>query len=82
MPRLKIKDEIRYRKGSTNEGLNCKHCQNFNPLLGTEVNSRCVIVGGLEKESRRYNVRADYTCDRQKMSEAYERQIEELRKGL
>ena len=78
MPRLKIKDEIRYRKGSTNESVNCKHCQNFNPLLGSEVNSRCVLIGGLLKESRRYNVRADHTCDRQQKSEAYKRHIEEI----
>jgi hypothetical protein len=29
MPRLKIKDEIRYRKGHTNESQNCRYCVNF-----------------------------------------------------
>ena len=28
-PRLKIKDELHYRKGHTNEGRNCRHCVNF-----------------------------------------------------
>jgi hypothetical protein len=66
--RLKKKDELRYRKGSTNETQNCEHCASFvkyNVLCDGEkvldLGPRCKILG-LE-QSVRYRVRADYTCD-------------------
>lgn len=74
MPRLKIKDEIRYRKGSTNEGVNCKACEHFRmsvPASGdTPENSfRCIVIG-LQPGSR-YRIRPDFTCERQTMSSSY-----------
>lgn len=66
LPRLKAKDRLRYRKGSTNESKNCRHCKNFVDFkeLNEEVAplyGRCKIMG--VKESVRYRVRKDYTCD-------------------
>jgi len=73
MPKLKIKEDLHYRPGSTNEAKNCRFCKHFEPdypiygigsgheLLRRE--SRCRLMG--LKESRRYNVRMDYTCDAQ-----------------
>jgi hypothetical protein len=68
LPRLKIKDEIRYRKGSTNESQNCRYCLNFinlDPSSPVQFNARgmCRIIG--ERDLVRYRVRGDYTCDRQ-----------------
>jgi hypothetical protein len=84
MPRLKIKDEIRYRKGSTNDSKNCKACGNFKKdfyefhrpvgLILTE--SRCALIG--MREGRRYRVREDYTCDRQQMSEHWRQEIDQF----
>jgi hypothetical protein len=68
MPRLKIKDEIRYRKGSTNEAVNCRYCVNFtngdsgNPVQ-FNVKGFCRLIG--KRDLVRYRVRGDYTCDRQ-----------------
>lgn len=70
--RLKKKDELRYRKGSTCETMNCLFCRHF--VRDFPVRScgdgrvidhqpRCRIMG-LE-HSRRYRVRPDYTCDAQ-----------------
>jgi hypothetical protein len=83
MPRLKMKEDLRYRKGHTNDSQNCKTCENFKahfPVFGIGVDgtpirieSRCALIG-LE-QSRHYNVRADYTCDRQHISDAYEREV-------
>lgn len=76
-PRLKIKDEIRYRKGSTNESQNCKYCKKFREAWYRFVNNpngpdiaedRCELIG--LKEGARYRVRKDHTCDRQKMDES------------
>ena len=84
LPRLKMKEDLRYRKGHTNDSQNCKVCENFKvhfPIFriggdGTPIwlESGCALIG-LE-QSRRYSVRADHTCDRQQMSEAYKRKIE------
>ena len=75
LPRLKKKDELRYRKGSTNESQNCRYCQHIIDLDVTDddgivvaTGKRCKIMG--VKESRRYRVRADYTCDAQAFDEA------------
>jgi hypothetical protein len=71
LPRLKIKDDLHYRKGSTNESMNCRYCVNFikdvvvkgigGIALRTE--GRCRIMG--MKESIRYRINRDYTCDKQ-----------------
>ena len=70
LPRLKIKDEIRYRKGSTNETRNCKWCASFirnftlhNGEVTVDFGSRCKMIG--PGRSVRYRVREDHTCDRQ-----------------
>lgn len=89
MPRLEKKVAFRYRKGHTNESENCKACAYFVPdfqvvgcdgktLLGIEP--RCRIFG-LEN-SRRYRVRADYTCDRQFISQAWLDKIQAMRDGI
>lgn len=74
MAKLKKKDELRYRKGSTNESVNCRYCAHFQleyPILsnGTllRVESRCQVFG--IKESIRYRVRKDYTCNAQVLDE-------------
>jgi hypothetical protein len=78
MSRLKLKDELRYRKGSTNESVNCRYCTKFRadyPIYGIggngtplRIESRCEIMGA--RESVRYRVRADHTCDRHEFDEA------------
>lgn len=73
LPRLKIKDEIHYRKGSTDESQNCRNCKSY--LSNYEYGPRCAIIG-IAESVRRYRVRPDYRCDRQVMSEAYRRRVE------
>lgn len=73
LPRLKEKDRLRYRKGSTNESENCQYCVNFVDFkeYREEVASlygRCKLMG--IKESVRYRARKDYTCDLQALDEA------------
>jgi hypothetical protein len=69
LPRLKIKDEIKYRKGSTNESTNCRYCRfftaltDYNPVTYAPIAGVCEIIG--KKDSNRYRVREDYRCDRQ-----------------
>ena len=73
--RLKIKDELHYRKGSTNESRNCRYCVHFVPDYPVEaigggtlgVEARCRVIG--LQNSRRYRVRGDYTCGRQQFDE-------------
>lgn len=62
--RLEKKDELRYRKGSTNESRNCKWCRYF---LRDEKQTdqltigRCKIMGlALD---RKYRIREDFTCN-------------------
>jgi hypothetical protein len=64
MPRLKKKDEYRYRKGSTNESSNCRYCTSFQPdfdVPGKGKEPRCNLMG--LNESIRYRVRPDHTCN-------------------
>jgi hypothetical protein len=71
LPRLKKKVELHYRKGSTDDGLNCRYCTSYVPdfqVTGIggvklDVEPRCKIIG-LEN-SRRYRVRPDQTCNAQ-----------------
>lgn len=72
MPRLKIKDEIRYRKGSTNEARNCVYCKNFtlaDPAtpVPSSAYGTCGLIG--RRETVRYRVRGDYCCDRQEFTD-------------
>jgi hypothetical protein len=81
MPRLKIKDELHYRKGSANESENCLHCEQYisekgNPLVSEP---RCRLIG--VQLTARYRVRPDFKCDKQKMSFAYQMELERLRNG-
>ena len=89
LPRLKLKDQYRYRKGSTNEAENCKNCENFvkdfdvkgiggGGSIGWEC--RCKLFG--LKGSRRYRIHEDYRCDMQVMSAAYKKQMEAYEKTL
>ena len=64
MLRLKKKDELHYRKGSTNESQNCRYCKNF-----IAESERCFIFGAVQ-ESIRYRVRPDFTCDAQHLDES------------
>jgi len=70
MPRLKIKTELNYRKGSTNESENCRYCVNFIKdftIPGKpQAESRCWIIGA--EPGIRYRVRDDYRCDAQKFN--------------
>lgn len=83
MPRLKIKDEIRYRKGSTNTAQNCEWCKHFKlpvpnfpaPVHGRSIMSlptvavgTCGLIGHIN--TVRYRVRSDYYCDLQEYDEA------------
>jgi hypothetical protein len=74
LPRLKIKEELRYRKGSTNESANCRYCEHFKrdfltihraDMVVTE--HRCAVIG--VREGARYRIRQDHTCDRQRFDE-------------
>ena len=82
MPRLKEKDLYRYRKGSTAEHMNCRHCQHFTTItIHPDIREgRCQLLG--VKESRRYRVREDYTCDRHVVSDAYKTKVNEWMKGV
>jgi hypothetical protein len=69
LPRLKKKDELRYRKGSTNKSFNCVTCLHFvkyeepprSPEVVLSLYGLCKLFG--VKESIRYRVRKDYMCD-------------------
>lgn len=73
MARLKKKNELHYRNGSTNEAMNCRFCVNFVKRyeatgIGGEVlrtEGRCRLMG-VDHSSIRYRVRPDYRCDAQK----------------
>jgi len=82
-PRLKIKDELHYRKGSTNEGRNCRHCENFTEdtlydgsagigKYSMRWPERCkLIVAHFGAGCGiRYRVLSNMTCDAQKFNEA------------
>lgn len=65
LPRLKIKTELNYRKGSTNESENCRYCIHFIPEFTIpgdppKTESRCWIIGA--EPGIRYRVRGDYKC--------------------
>lgn len=72
LPRLKKKDELRYRKGSTNESQNCRFCASFISDVAVtgiggvffRAEGRCKIMG--VGNSIRYRIRPDHTCDAQK----------------
>jgi hypothetical protein len=72
-PRLKIKDEMRYRKGHTNESQNCRYCLHFTATpaekypYATVVPGACKVIGA--HISSRYRVCGDHTCDRQEYDE-------------
>lgn len=80
MPRLKIKDDIRYRKGSTNDANNCECCLNFTNMdpecaVPSRAYGSCRLI--IEhcpvcvRFNRRTRVRSDYTCDRQEYDGRY-----------
>lgn len=88
LPRLKDKDIYRYRKGSTMEHLNCHDCEHLvrtyeiKDMHGTflRFELRCRKLG--LKESIRYRVREDHTCDRQETSKAYLAMVEKWKLGF
>ena len=59
VPYLKKKKELHYRRGHTNESMNCRYCVDYVQSVG-----RCQIIG--VKGGRSFDVRPDYTCDAQK----------------
>ena len=65
LPRIKEKNQFRYRKGSTNENINCQYCVNRRdfPVAMGEKELRCQIMG--VRASARYRIRPDFTCDAQ-----------------
>lgn len=78
LPRLKIKDELRYRKGSTCETRHCRYCSNFMPdtlhdgvpgigKYSMRWPGRCKLMVGYLVSSAgiRYRVLSDHTCDAQ-----------------
>lgn len=69
-PRLKIKTELNYRKGSTNESGNCRYCIHFVPYpeksSPVRREGRCKIMGVIE--NIRYRIWSDYRCDAQQFS--------------
>lgn len=80
MPKLKIKKELNYRQGSTNESLNCRYCIHFVPVLQSRqpgkmkhrgylphYEGRCDLMG--LDEGIRYRIWSDYRCDAQKFDE-------------
>lgn len=68
--RLKKKDELQYRKGSTNECRNCGFCMHFVDKYEVKgiggavlrVEGRCKIMG-VDHGSIRYRIRPDHTCN-------------------
>ena len=74
-PKLKIKEELHYRKGSTCESMNCRYCEHFVknfPVYGIgktgkelRIEGRCKIIG--LKEGVRYRVREDCRCDKHRL---------------
>lgn len=88
IPRLKIKNELGYRKAGKNETRNCRRCFYFVPDFivrscgsGGEpirTEGRCRIIG--LKHSLRYRVLPHYTCIKQTTHEEYARfKIEAIR---
>lgn len=80
---MQFKVENNYRKGSTNEAINCRECEHFvrgDKVAGLAVatlrpgEGRCVLMR-LEV-SIRYKARADHTCDAQVMSEAHKEKMQ------
>jgi hypothetical protein len=67
MPRLPKKIFYRYRKGSTDESENCKHCVNIT-MIPESFTPRCWIMG--LKPSIRYRIREDHRCDVQVLDRA------------
>lgn len=71
--KLKKKEVLRYRKGSTSENLNCRYCVNY--LADQEITGiggvhlrtedRCKIMG--LGTSIKYRVQPDHRCDAQKL---------------
>jgi hypothetical protein len=75
MPRLKKKEDLHYRAGSTNESVNCRYCKHFvaNHIIvesadRQRVENRCRIIG--LNGSVRYRARPDYRCDSQQLDES------------
>lgn len=65
LPRLRMKDNFRYRKGSTCQTANCQYCAYRTTIAipGKGVEPRCKIFG--VRESVRYRIRDDFRCDHQ-----------------
>ncbi len=88
VPRLKIKVDLKYRKGSTSEHLNCGYCEQFvkeHPVrhLGGEIaghEPRCKVIG--LGNSRRYRIRADHRCDAHQVAEWWNKKCAEYVNSL
>lgn len=82
-PRLKIKDELRYRRGPTNESLTCRFCSNFMEDIINDGSRGigkysmrwpgvCKLMVGYFSRGggNRTLIFSDHTCDAQKFDEA------------
>jgi len=67
LPRLKKKDELKYRKGHRDEGLNCEYCINYIKIID-KPEGRCKIMG--MNSSRRYRVLPSNTCNAQERDDS------------
>ncbi|OPY16257.1 MAG: hypothetical protein A4E69_00277 [Syntrophus sp. PtaB.Bin138] len=76
LPKLKIKTELNYRKGSTCTSRNCEFCIHFierypiysacNRNIPRQFESRCRILG--VHPEKRYCIKKDYRCDSQQFN--------------
>lgn len=70
--RLKIKDDLNYRKGGT--GAHCSQCNNYTVVEifsnGTDHSRepRCMLMGIWER-SKQYRINPNFICDRYDNSE-------------
>ena len=68
MPRMKFKETMKYRMGSTNESMNCRYCKFFKSLepgsfLPGMAKGTCDQIPSYWRSQ--YRARADHRCDKQ-----------------
>ena len=77
--RLKLKDVLHYRRGSTIETMNCEWCQfcvkEYEVLPDMTIEPRCKVMG--LKDSRKYRIRLDYTCNAQNTMYVREHKVQD-----
>ena len=77
--RLRLKDVLHYRRGSTIETMNCEWCQfcvkEYEVLPDMTIEPRCKVMG--LKDSRKYRIRLDYTCNAQNTMYVREHKVQD-----